>query len=59
MTTASEQAHQTAAQRGGQLRDKDKPLSDTQRDRHALLPAFLVAPYAPYLHASGPLAAFR
>ena len=26
-------AHQTAAQRGGEAKDKDKPLSDTQRDR--------------------------
>ncbi len=25
--------HQTAAQRGGEAKDKDKPLSDTQRDR--------------------------
>lgn len=33
MTSASEQTHQTAAQRGGLQREKDKPLSDTQRDR--------------------------
>ena len=26
-------AHQTAAQRGGEAKDKDKPLSDMQRDR--------------------------
>ena len=25
--------HQTAAQRGGEAKDKDKPLSDMQRDR--------------------------
>lgn len=25
--------HQTAAQRGGEAKDKDKPLSDLQRDR--------------------------
>ena len=25
--------HQTAAQRGGEAKDKDKPLSDVQRDR--------------------------
>ena len=26
--------HQTAAQRGGEAKDKDKPLSDMQRDRY-------------------------
>ena len=26
-------AHQTAAQRGGEAKDKDRPLSDMQRDR--------------------------
>ena len=29
--------HQTAAQRGGEAKDKDKPLSDTQRDRSQLM----------------------
>ncbi len=28
--------HQTAAQRGGEAKDKDKPLSDMQRDRSQL-----------------------
>ena len=26
-------SHQTAAQRGGEAKDKDKPLPDLQRDR--------------------------
>ena len=28
-------SHQTAAQRGGEAKDKDKPLPDLQRDRCA------------------------
>ncbi|KAL3151330.1 hypothetical protein ABBQ38_013163 [Trebouxia sp. C0009 RCD-2024] len=31
--TLAGSAHQTAAQRGGEAKDKDKPLSDMQRDR--------------------------
>ena len=30
-------SHQTAAQRGGEAKDKDKPLPDLQRDRSARL----------------------
>ena len=32
--TLSGSGHQTAAQRGGEAKDKDKPLSDMQRDRY-------------------------
>lgn len=31
--TPGDRSHQTAAQRGGDARDKDLPLSDIQRDR--------------------------
>lgn len=31
--TLAGSSHQTAAQRGGEAKDKDKPLSDMQRDR--------------------------
>ena len=30
---ATNGSHQTAAQRGGEAKDKDRPLSDLQRDR--------------------------
>lgn len=30
---ATDGSHQTAAQRGGEAKDKDRPLSDLQRDR--------------------------
>ena len=30
---AASGSHQTAAQRGGEAKDKDRPLSDLQRDR--------------------------
>ncbi|KAK9865024.1 hypothetical protein WJX84_002089 [Apatococcus fuscideae] len=33
LMTLSDGSHQTAAQRGGEARDKDKPLSELQRDR--------------------------
>ena len=33
MTAMSHGSEQTAAQRGGEAKDKDKPLSDLQRDR--------------------------
>ncbi|KAK9835798.1 hypothetical protein WJX74_008275 [Apatococcus lobatus] len=33
LMTLSDGSHQTAAQRGGELRDKDRPLSELQRDR--------------------------
>ena len=33
MTATSHGQEQTAAQRGGEAKDKDKPLSDLQRDR--------------------------
>ena len=36
--TAAGGSHQTAAQRGGELRDKDRPLPDVQRDRRAPAP---------------------
>jgi hypothetical protein len=36
MTVAAAGAsHQTAAQRGGEVRDKDRPLPDVQRERCA------------------------
>ena len=35
MTALGKGRQQTAAQRGGEAKDKDKPLSDLQRDRHA------------------------
>lgn len=31
--TAADGSHQTAAQRGGEAKDKDRPLSDLQRDK--------------------------
>lgn len=35
--TLAGSAHQTAAQRGGEAKDKDKPLSDMQRDRYGTI----------------------
>ena len=35
MTAMTHGKEQTAAQRGGEAKDKDKPLSDLQRDRYA------------------------
>lgn len=42
--TLAGSAHQTAAQRGGEAKDKDKPLSDMQRDKYstARLPCHLL-----------------
>ena len=33
MTAVADGAHRTAAQRGGEAKDKDRPLPDLQRDR--------------------------
>ena len=35
--TLAGSAHQTAAQRGGEAKDKDKPLSDMQRDKYSTI----------------------
>ena len=43
--TLAGSGHQTAAQRGGEAKDKDKPLSDMQRDRYiSISPACICLP---------------